>query len=44
LVWDREIDDEHLRMVERRVQECGNVGFFYLDVYSDPIKTNVPDL
>jgi hypothetical protein len=44
LNYDREISDNHLRIVRNRINECGNVKLFYLDVYSNPIKTNVPDL
>jgi hypothetical protein len=33
LNWEARINDEHRKMVEEQVQKCGNVKFFYLDVY-----------
>jgi hypothetical protein len=39
--WDREIDDKHLKKAEENKKEYENVKFFYLDTYSEPVKTNI---
>jgi hypothetical protein len=44
LNWDRKMDDDHITIVEKQVEKCDNVKFYYLDVFSNPIKTNVPNL
>jgi hypothetical protein len=44
LNWEIEINDGHLRKVEKLVAKFRNVKMFYLDVFSDPIKTNIPNL
>jgi hypothetical protein len=44
LNWDRPIGEEHLKKVKERVAKYENVRLFYLDVYSNPVKTNIPDL
>ena len=41
---DRPIGEEHLKMVKELVAKCENVKLFYLDVFSDPVKTNIPNL
>jgi len=44
LNWDRPISDDHLKETESFVRRHENVKLYYLDVFSDPIKTNVPNL
>jgi len=44
LNYDRPISDDHLKETQNSVKRCGNVKLYYLDVASDPIKTNVPHL
>jgi len=44
LNWDREIDNDQLRKVQNFVNNYKNVKLFYLDLFSEPIKTNVPNL
>lgn len=42
--WGRAIDDAHLDKCKKEAEKYNNVKIFYLDVFSDPIKTNVTDL
>jgi len=44
LNWDRPISDDHLKETENFVKRYENVKLYYLDVFSDPIKTNVRQL
>lgn len=44
LNWDRRIEDDHLEQVKKRINGHKNVELFYLDVFSDPIKTNVKEI
>ena len=44
LNWDRPISDKHLNKVKKLVKRYGNVKFFYLDLFSEPIKTNVKEI
>lgn len=41
LNWDREINDVHLKKVENLIRRYENVKLFYLDMFSEPIRTNV---
>lgn len=41
LNWDREIKEDHLKKAEKSVEEYENVKLLYLDLFSDPVKTNV---
>jgi len=41
LNWDRPIGKKTLKKAEDLVKRYRNVRLFYLDVFSDPIKTNV---
>lgn len=44
LNWDRPIDDTNLKTVKMLVDRCRNVKLFYLDVFSEPPKTNLEEL
>jgi hypothetical protein len=44
LNWDRPIDDTNLKTVKMLVDRCRNVELFYLDVFSEPPKTNLEEL
>jgi hypothetical protein len=44
LNWDREIDDDNLKKVEKFAEKHANVRVLYLDLFSDPIKTNVSEI
>jgi len=41
LNWDREINEEHLKKVENLIRRYENVELFYLDMFSEPMRTNV---
>jgi hypothetical protein len=42
--WDRKISSDHLPKVEQIVKEHDNVKLFYIDVSSDPKKTNIKEI
>ncbi len=42
--WDTGIRDDHRQKVEKQAKKCENVKLFYLDVFSDPIKTNLSEI
>jgi len=44
LNWDREIADSHLKKAENLIKRYENVKLFYLDMFSEPIKTNVNEI
>jgi hypothetical protein len=44
LNWDSPISDSHLEETRKLIKKYGNVKLLYLDVFSDPIKTNVKEL
>lgn len=44
LNWDREIADGHLKKAENLIRRYENVKLFYLDMFSEPIKTNVNEI
>ena len=44
LNWDREINDVHLKKVENLIRRYENVKLFYLDMFSEPIRTNVNEI
>lgn len=44
LNWDREIDDSHLQVAQKFANKYDNVKLFYLDVFSEPIKTNIDEI
>jgi hypothetical protein len=44
LNYDRKIHDDHLEKVEKLVEKYENVKLYYLDLYSEPIKTNVKEI
>jgi hypothetical protein len=44
LNWDREIGDEQLKKVQNFVEKYNNVKLYYLDVFSEPVKTNVKEI
>ena len=44
LNWDTPISDKHLNRVRKFSERYGNVKFFYLDLFSEPIKTNLEEL
>jgi len=44
LNWDRPISDDHLKKTESFLKRHENVKLYYLDVFSDPIKTNVSEI
>lgn len=44
LNWDRKIDNDHLKKVEKIIEKYDNVRLLYLDLSSDPIKTNVGEI
>lgn len=44
LNWDREISDAHLKEVEKLIEKYENVKLFYLDLFSEPMKTNVKSI
>jgi len=41
LNWDREIREDQLKRVKKLVKKCRNVKFFYIDLFSQPMRTNV---
>jgi hypothetical protein len=41
LNWDRPISDDHLKKTESFLKRHENVKLYYLDLFSDPIKTNI---
>lgn len=41
LNWDREIREDQLRKVKNTMKKYRNVKFFYIDLFSKPVKTNV---
>jgi hypothetical protein len=44
LNWNIEIDEDNLNKCKQQVERYKNVKLFYLDIFSDPIKTNIPNL
>jgi hypothetical protein len=44
LNWDREIDDNHLKVAQKLANKYENVKLFFLDLYSEPIKTNIDEI
>ena len=44
LNYDREISDDHLEKVEKIVEKYENVKLYYLDIFSEPMKTNVKEI
>lgn len=44
LNWDRVIADDHLKKAEKLTKRYENVKLFYLDMFSEPIKTNVNEI
>ena len=41
LNWDRRIEEDQLKKVKNAVKKYGNIKFFYIDLFSEPVKTNV---
>jgi len=41
LNWDRPINEKILKKAKAFVKKYRNLKLYYLDVFSDPIKTNV---
>jgi hypothetical protein len=41
LNWGKPISDDHLKETQSFVKRYDNVKLFYLDLFSDPIKTNI---
>jgi hypothetical protein len=44
LNWKRPISDDHLKETKRFIKGRKNVKLYYLDVCSDPIRTNIREI
>lgn len=44
LNWETGIEEDQLKQVKDLIQMHENVKLFYLDMFSDPIKTNIKDI
>ena len=44
LNWITKIDDKHLKVTQKLSDKYKNVSLFFLDVYSEPIKTNIEEI
>jgi hypothetical protein len=44
LNYDRPISEKHVEKVKSLAKKYGNVKLFFLDLFTEPFKTNLPEL